>query len=290
MARKRLEIIDVAEPHHEELVELTRLRPWAGQQRKTFDAAKLEELARSIAQVGLLHRLIVRKVGEWFEIIAGERRFLAIPLANKLLEAENEARKRDGLELRPLLEKLPCEVRTLTDEQATQLQCIENAQRVDVSELEEARSFAALASIGRTQEEIARLVGAGYVGRRLSLLKLSEAAQGRLEAGDMSASHAAVLARLPVEAARDAAFEQLIVPRLSGGEELPPVREFAREVAEKYSARLADAKFDTSPCASCERRAANAWGEDGQRVPRHRLLPGQDERGRERGARARRGG
>lgn len=162
---------------------LTALRPSKTNPRKHFDDEKLRELARSLIEHGVIEPLIVRphkNASDTFEIVAGERRFLAAKLA--------------GLTEVPVIE------RTLTDEQVIEIQLIENIQRDDLSALEQARGYKALidANPGKhTAASIAVRVGMSeaWVWDRLKLNDLIPEAKALLEQDRMSTGHAILIAR-----------------------------------------------------------------------------------------------
>lgn len=145
-----------------------------------YDQAKLEELAVSIAAIGVQQPAVVRKVGDVYELVAGERRWRASKLAG--------------------VATLPCVVRELDDETALRIQIIENLQREDVHPLDEAEGYARLQTIGKCEAEyIATQVGrsVAYVYQRMQLKKLCKEARKDLIDGRISVGHANLLARLP---------------------------------------------------------------------------------------------
>jgi ParB/RepB/Spo0J family partition protein len=151
--------------------------------RKTFDASKLEELSRSIAQKGVLEPILVRPHpnggGATYEIVAGERRFRAATIA--------------------AVETVPCIVRELSDVEALEVQAIENLQRDDLHPLEEADGYAALMKeAGWDVQQIAQRIGKSdrYVYDRLKLLQLTPKLKAAFLDGEITVGHAILLARL----------------------------------------------------------------------------------------------
>src|SRR5271170_8392862 len=145
---------------------LDRIRESKTNPRRTFDETKLAELAGNIRQHGVLQPILVRLLpdGEngFFELVAGARRYRASKLAGR--------------------ETIPATVRELTDAQCLELQLIENLQRTDVHELDEARGYAALIEMQPdtyTVETLAEKVGRSekYVYARLRLTHLVEEVQ-----------------------------------------------------------------------------------------------------------------
>lgn len=146
------------------------------QPRMVFDPEKLEELAQSIKENGLIQPLIVRKsaiVG--YELLAGERRLRASQLAG--------------------LSQVPVVIKDLTDEQLLYQAIIENLQRADLNPIEEARSYQKLIEKGLTHEEIAQIMGKSrpYITNLLRLLNLTEKSIEAVEAGKISQGHARLL-------------------------------------------------------------------------------------------------
>jgi len=137
------------------LVSLRDVRPNPDQPRKHFDDDKLRELAESIKAHGLLQPIVVRRVENGFEVLAGERRFRAAHLAD--------------------LDRLPALVREVDD--PLEIALIENLQREDLSPLEEAEGLATLiARHGYSHREVAELLGKSrpYVSNTLALTRLPE--------------------------------------------------------------------------------------------------------------------
>ncbi len=151
-----------------DLIEPSPLQP-----RTVFDEAKLAELARSITANGVVQPLLLRRRGDRFELIAGERRWRAAQLAG--------------------LSKVPAVIRNVSDDKVLELALIENIQREDLNPIEEARAYKKLIeTVGLTQETVAERVGRdrSYVTNYLRLLRLPEDLQELLQAGRLSTGHA----------------------------------------------------------------------------------------------------
>ena len=136
-------------------VQLRDVRPNPDQPRKHFDDDKLRELSESIKAHGLLQPIVVRRVENGFELLAGERRFRAAQLAD--------------------LDRLPALVRDVDD--PLEIALIENLQREDLSPLEEAEALATLiARHGYSHREVAEILGKSrpYVSNTLALIRLPE--------------------------------------------------------------------------------------------------------------------
>lgn len=153
-------------------VAIGRVRANPFQPRSDFDDDALAELATSISENGLLQPIVVRDVGEGYQIVAGERRFRAI--------------QRLGWERVPII------TRSLTDEQMLVVALVENLQRENLSSLEEAEGYQRLIEdFGLTQEEVGRHVGRdrSTVSNALRLLTLPAAVRDLLGQGRISAGH-----------------------------------------------------------------------------------------------------
>ena len=161
-------------------IPLSQIESCRAQPRKSFDQEKLEELADSIRQHGVIQPLTVRKLSSgYYQIIAGERRWRAARMTE--------------------LTEIPAVVIEADDQKAMELAMIENLQREDLNPMEEAEGFRALvANYGMTQEEAARRVGKSRsaVANAMRLLDLSPALQELVTEGQLSAGHARALLRL----------------------------------------------------------------------------------------------
>lgn len=146
------------------------------QPRKTFEKESLDELKNSILQYGVLQPIVVRKKGDKYEIIAGERRWRAAKEAN--------------------LEKIPCIIKEVDDKESLKLALIENIQREDLNPIEEARSYKTLIDeYGLTQEELAQALGKSrsYIANTLRLLNLDEEIVDYIYEGKITSGHAKAL-------------------------------------------------------------------------------------------------
>lgn len=160
-------------------IELDQVRPNPEQPRREFDAARLEELAASIRQHGVVQPIIVRQQADGYLLVAGERRYRAAQLAG--------------------LGRVPALVRELTEEQSMEIALIENLQREDLNPLEEAQAYRTLLERFRlTQEDLAQRLGRSrsQIANTLRLLLLPPELQEQLRAGRLSMGHAKVLLSL----------------------------------------------------------------------------------------------
>lgn len=154
-------------------IEINNIKPNSNQPRKSFDEEKLEELATSIKEHGLIQPVVLRSVKNGYEIVAGERRWRA-------------ARKIG-------LKEIPCIVKELTDEENMLLAIIENMQREDLNPIEEAEGISQMIeTYGLTQEQVSKSVGKSrpYITNSLRLLKLPEKIRKYVMDGMLSSGHA----------------------------------------------------------------------------------------------------
>src|SRR6266851_5118193 len=152
--------------------------------RKVFDEEQLEELAGSIRSKGVLSPLLVRRINGHFEIVTGARRYRAAQRAG--------------------LDEIPVRIGAFTDEEALEIQIIENIQRADVHPFEEAQGFRALLDregADYSIEKIAAKTGkaASFIAKRLKLLDLTQPAADAFTAGHIGVEHALLIAKLAPE-------------------------------------------------------------------------------------------
>ena len=149
------------------------------QPRKDFGEAGLAELSRSLKESGVLQPVVVRRVGQGYELIVGERRWRAAKMAG--------------------FERIPAMVRDATDAQALELALIENLIREDLNPIEEAKAYQRLLlEFGWTQEQLGQRIGRdrSSVANSLRLLRLPEAIRADLRQGRLTTGHARALLAL----------------------------------------------------------------------------------------------
>jgi ParB family chromosome partitioning protein len=180
-------------------IDLNELRSNPYQPRRTFDQEKLQELADSIKEFGVVEPIIVKKSIHGYEIVAGERRCKAARIAG--------------------LETVPAVIKEFSDEDMMQIALLENIQREDLTAIEEAEAYANLVGkLGISQEELARRVGKSrsYVTNMIGLLNLPQEVKEFILNGYLSMGHARVLSKIEdeekvIELAQKVINEQLSV-------------------------------------------------------------------------------
>ncbi len=175
-----------------------KLKPCPLQPRKEFNREALEGLAESIKANGIIQPLVVRRVGEEYELIAGERRWRATQIAG--------------------LETVPAVVREATDTEVLEMALVENLQREDLNPIEEAQGYGLLIDAFQlTQEEAATRVGKSRaaVANALRLLKLDEDVQTHVRQGRLATGHAKVILGLDDTAQQKLAADRVIRDTLS---------------------------------------------------------------------------
>lgn len=153
-----------------------QIKPNPFQPRENFDPQSLEELIQSIKEKGVIQPILVRRMGDDYELIAGERRFRAA-----------EALK---------LTEIPAIIKNVTDEDSLELALIENIQRQDLNPIEEARAYQFLIDkFELTQEKISEILGKGRatIANILRLLKLPQEIQSEMKNGRISFAHGRTL-------------------------------------------------------------------------------------------------
>lgn len=178
---------------------LEKIVPQKGQPRQHFDEARLEELAQSIREHGLLEPLVVRRTGDdQFELIAGERRWRAC----------QKAGLREALVV----------VHEVTPVKAFELAIIENVQREDLDPIEMAEALGRLVSEhGYTQEKLAERIGKdrSTIANSLRLLKLPSIIRTKVVTGELTEGHARTLLGAPNEKKMDEIAKKIVNGRLS---------------------------------------------------------------------------
>ena len=173
-AKSKTETTEEKEP--QTLVKITKVEPNREQPRKNFDEDALQELADSIKQFGLLQPILVQDRKDYYEIIAGERRWRAAKLAG--------------------LKEVPVIIRNYTEQEIVEISLIENIQREDLNPIEEAQAYKRLLTeFHLKQDEVAERVSKSRaaVTNSIRLLKLNEEVQRMVVDEMISTGHARAL-------------------------------------------------------------------------------------------------
>ncbi|MCD7809075.1 MAG: nucleoid occlusion protein [Erysipelotrichaceae bacterium] len=168
------------------------------QPRTHFEKEKIQELAVSIEQNGLLQPIVVRPIDDHYQIVVGERRFRACKLAN--------------------LEEVPCIVREYDEKESATAAIVENIQREDLSPIEEALAYQQILDIQQiTQEELAQKVGKkqSTIANKLRLLQLPITVQEAVRRRDITERHARALLKLDSTAAQNKMLREIMDKHLN---------------------------------------------------------------------------
>jgi len=179
-------------------LKLEQIKPNPYQPRQEFDEESIKELCNSIQEKGFLQPILVRKKGQDYELIAGERRLRAAKLLN--------------------LKEIPAIIRQVNDEESLELSLIENIQRQDLNPIEEAKAFQYLIDkFGLTQEQIAQIIGKSRVTvtNILRLLKLPPEIQEEIKKGRISFAQGRLLLEIEDPQKQKIIAEEIIANSLS---------------------------------------------------------------------------
>lgn len=178
------------------------------QPREVFNEEALRELSASIKEHGVIQPIIVRKIGDKYEIIAGERRYKATAMAG--------------------LTKIPAIIRNLDDKEASKVALLENLQRKDLTAIEEARTYQKILELdSMTQEELGRTMGKSQaaIANKMRLLSLPDEIQEALLQDQISERHARSLLNLDTSEEQINMLKKIITNRMT-------VRELDNEIKE----------------------------------------------------------
>jgi len=211
-------IPDAPEPRISPIeVDIDRLSPNELQPRGVMDPAALEDLSRSIVANGIIQPIVVRRSGDRFQIIAGERRWRAARIAG--------------------LQRVPIAVREVAsggERSLLEMALVENIQRENLNPIEEALAYRRLADeFQMTQEAIASAVGKdrATVANMIRLLRLPEEIRAEVASGRLSTGHARAILALPNETDQRGAARDVIARSLSVRETESLVKKIAEEGA-----------------------------------------------------------
>jgi len=179
-------------------VDINEILPNRFQPRIQFDEEEILELSDSIKEHGVIQPIVVRTIGDKYEIIAGERRYKASVLAGK--------------------DTVPVIIKNLNDRDSAELALIENVQRKNLTPIEEALSYKKILDMGYlTQENLAIKIGKSQssVANKIRLLNLSDEVQEALLDNKISERHARSLLRLKSNVEQNKILEKIITQRLT---------------------------------------------------------------------------
>jgi ParB family transcriptional regulator, chromosome partitioning protein len=182
-------------------LKLGQIRPNPFQPREVFDDQGLEELTQSIKEKGIIQPVLVRRRGDHYELIAGERRFRAAQMLK--------------------LEEIPAIIKDVEDEDSLELSLIENIQRQDLNPIEEARAYKYLIDkFNLTQERVSEVLGKARVSitNTLRLLNLPQEVQEEMRKGRISFAHGRALLELTDPNQQRRLAQQIIANTLSVNE------------------------------------------------------------------------
>ena len=201
------------------MVKISLVEPNRNQPRKMFDKDSLDELTKSVKQYGVLQPIIVKKIGNRYEIVAGERRWRAAQAAG--------------------LYEVPVVVRDYDDQKAKEIAIIENIQRTDLNPIEEALAYKSLIEeYNLTQEELSDKVSKNRstITNSLRLLKLSKNIQQYMIDGQISSGHARALLSLEDEGKRELLALDIMKRSLS----VRDTEKAAKALSKKKNVELSD--------------------------------------------------
>jgi ParB family chromosome partitioning protein len=229
------------------LIPINRIEPSPYQARGVFDDEKLQALAESIRQHGIIEPLVVRIVGQdernpRYALLCGERRLRAAKLAG-------------------VTQVLAISLGRISDREAAEIGAVENLEREDLNPIETARAYQALSKLGLKQEQIATRTGSsqGRVSNTLRLLKLPDQVQAMVSDGSLSQGHAESISRtelapwprIQITLADLALSGRLTVRALAGGWETMPWYELTHGPGAPACDIDQDAVFDRQICETC---------------------------------------
>ncbi|NLX63912.1 MAG: ParB/RepB/Spo0J family partition protein [Clostridiaceae bacterium] len=212
-------------------LKINQIEPSSEQPRKVFDQEKLEALAESIKNHGVVQPIIVRSEGNCYKIVAGERRWRAAKLAG--------------------LKTIPVIIKDITSREVMEIALIENLQREDLNPIEEAEAYKKLIEeYSITQEEVAKIVGKSRaaIANSVRLLTLTDEIKEMLSDGRLTSGHARTLVAIP-DPERQNQLAKIIVERnlsvresekLAASENKPKKKTEKRKAITKESIEIAE--------------------------------------------------
>ncbi len=220
-------------------IDINKISPNREQPRSVFDEEALEELASSIKQVGVIQPVILAKDGDYYRIIAGERRWRAAKIAG--------------------IEKIPAIIKDYDEGLAFEIALIENLQRENLNSIEEARGYKRLMDdFSLNQEEVAQKVGKSRsaVANSLRLLNLDERVQELVLENKISGGHARAILGLDDSSKQLETAERII----EGGLSVRAAEALVKAINAKKSAEPKTSSFDTASYKTIEKNLKDLFG------------------------------
>lgn len=212
------------------LINIDEIKANEFQPRRDFDETALQELSQSIKENGLIQPLIVRKNGDKYELIAGERRLRASKIAG--------------------LKSVPVVIRKSTDREALELAIVENIQREDLNCVDEGLAyFQLMQEFQLSQEELAKRMGKdrATIANALRILKLSDFILGQLKKGILTRGHAKALLSVEDVAERENLAKEILEKNLSVRQAEKTAQEKKAALTPKKTEPKKETKFTFSP-------------------------------------------
>ena len=181
-----------------QVLKISQVEPNRNQPRKQFDKESLQELAGSIKQYGIIQPIIVAKKDDYYEIIAGERRWRAAKMAG--------------------LKEVPVVIKEYSEKEIAEISLIENIQRENLNPIEEAKAYKSLIEeYNLTQEELSERISKSrtQITNTMRLLKLHDKVQKMLIDGSISAGHARALLGLEIQEEQLLTAQKIVAENLS---------------------------------------------------------------------------
>jgi ParB family chromosome partitioning protein len=218
-------------------VEISKVVPNPGQPRKYFGASQMEELVESISIFGIIQPLIVKRSGESYVIVAGERRWRAAQRAN--------------------LDRVPVVIREYSDMQTLEIALIENVQREDLNPIEEANCYKRLnEEFHLTQDQISKKVGKSrsHISNSIRLLKLDPKIQSYLSAGQLTPGHGKAILAIENKEIQNYFARKMVEDELSVREAEEFVRKYGTPMTEEEKRQLLESGGDAAEKKAAEKK------------------------------------
>ena len=201
-------------------IDVDKIFPNLFQPRKEFNAEKLNDLKESIKKHGIIQPIVVRKVGNGFELVAGERRLRAA----KELE----------------IKKIPVVIKNFNNEKSLEISLVENIQREDLNLIDQANGFKRLMDeFNLTQQELSEVTAKSraLISNTIRLLKLNKKIQKDIAENRISFGHAKLLLGLEEDALQNMVCEQIIEHNLSVRETEQFIKNIAKKSKKKFKVK-----------------------------------------------------